>query len=359
MSRTVTILLAITVFAFVRPMPASAQSSRSAKAQADKGAREYNLGHFPEAISAFEKAYEIDPAPILLFNIAQAHRQSGDNERAIFFYRRYLEQAPNASNRADVEKRVHDLDEMLHEQSELKRKPPPSVEPLNEAASDSGGPPPPRPGEIVAPLPPRPSVTEAPAQPPVPEGQVVVTPQPAEPVRRFGAGVDAGLRLPFFGGRTIETPTMLVVRLQGTYRINLGNAVIDVGLAGTLSPLPYVNVKTLAQESSTLIGLLATAGIAYPVATNLLVFGNLDAGVVWWSGIGVGDPFTLDNAGATGAIPMPSAGVGAGVVYELPRGFFVAARAGYSYMKTTSGALTSSISSISVLDLAAGGGVRF
>ena len=89
---------------------ASEAGKKAAKPHYEKGASECNLGHFAEAISEFEKAYEQDPAPILLFNIAQAHRQSGNNERAAFFYRRYLEQEPNADNRVDVEKRIKDLE---------------------------------------------------------------------------------------------------------------------------------------------------------------------------------------------------------------------------------------------------------
>src|SRR4029077_20410488 len=133
------LFVAITVLGLLCALPARAQTNRAAKAHAEKGTREYNLGHFAEAIAAFEKAYEIDPAPILLFNIGQAHRQTGNNERATFFYRRYLEQAPNAPNRAQVEKRVHELDEIIEKQNELRRRPPPSVEPLSESASDTGG----------------------------------------------------------------------------------------------------------------------------------------------------------------------------------------------------------------------------
>src|SRR5215467_597837 len=106
---------------------ASEAGKKAAKPHYDKGASEYNLGHFAEAISEFEKAYEQDPAPILLFNIAQAHRQSGNNERAAFFYRRYLEQEPNADNRTDVEKRIKDLEDAVRQQNDLKRRPPTEV----------------------------------------------------------------------------------------------------------------------------------------------------------------------------------------------------------------------------------------
>src|SRR5882757_6383592 len=103
------------------PISHAQSGNKAARPFYDKGVTEYTLGHFPEAIAQFEKAYEIDPAPILLFNIGQAHRNSGNNDRAIFFYRRYLEQAPRtASNRSDVEKRIKQLEQLPRTQPDEK-----------------------------------------------------------------------------------------------------------------------------------------------------------------------------------------------------------------------------------------------
>ncbi|MEP6654807.1 MAG: hypothetical protein ABJA82_15700 [Myxococcales bacterium] len=94
----------------------------------DDAVAQYNLGHFAEASALFEKAYRIDPAPVLLFNIGQCHRRLGNNDLALFFYRQYLGQAPvNAPERPDVLKRVADLERSLKEQADLKDKPPPGV----------------------------------------------------------------------------------------------------------------------------------------------------------------------------------------------------------------------------------------
>ena len=90
-----------------------------AQAHFDRGAKLYNLGHFQDAIGDFEKAYDLDPSPIFLFNIAQSHRQLGNKERALFFYRRYLEQAPNAANRDDVERRMKELQAALQQEAEV------------------------------------------------------------------------------------------------------------------------------------------------------------------------------------------------------------------------------------------------
>jgi tetratricopeptide (TPR) repeat protein len=108
--------------------PAAGTDKEAAKQHFDRGVKHYNLGHFADAITEFEQAYDIEAAPILLFNIAQSHRQTGNKERALFFYRRYLEQAPNAANRGEVDKRMKDLEESMREEKELKQKPPPGVE---------------------------------------------------------------------------------------------------------------------------------------------------------------------------------------------------------------------------------------
>jgi tetratricopeptide (TPR) repeat protein len=78
----------------------------------------YTLGHFPEAIEEFEKAYDLRTEPIFLYNIAQSHRQNNNLQRAIFFYRRYLEAEPGAKNRPDIEKRIRDMEAQLSEEKE-------------------------------------------------------------------------------------------------------------------------------------------------------------------------------------------------------------------------------------------------
>ena len=159
------LLLTLTLICGAHAAHASEAGKKAAKPHYEKGASEYNLGHFAEAISEFEKAYEQDPAPILLFNIAQAHRQSGNNERAAFFYRRYLEQDPNTDNRADVEKRIKDLELVIQQQNDVKRRPPTEVtdQDHHSATQPGSAPPPP----ITAP---------PPAAPPPP------VPGPAPPV---------------------------------------------------------------------------------------------------------------------------------------------------------------------------------
>jgi hypothetical protein len=99
---------------------------------AKQAAAQFNLGHLEEAISLYEKAYEIDPDPMLLFNLGQCHRLAGNDERALFFYQRYLDQVPrSAFNRQEVEALVSELERSVEEQSARKKKPPPGVNQAN------------------------------------------------------------------------------------------------------------------------------------------------------------------------------------------------------------------------------------
>jgi tetratricopeptide (TPR) repeat protein len=91
---------------------AAAQAPQDeAREQYERGVRAYSIERFDEAVAAFTRAYELDPAPILLFNIAQARWKKGENERALFYYRRYLEADPGAANRPAVEARIRELEQ--------------------------------------------------------------------------------------------------------------------------------------------------------------------------------------------------------------------------------------------------------
>src|SRR5437867_1070206 len=108
------IVVALAIIAAASPLlsaPAAAQgdgarAAEQAKAEYESGMRAYDRGDFERAIEAFARAYELDPAPMLLFNLAQAHRKKGDSERALSLYRRYLEADPRSEHRARVEAHI-------------------------------------------------------------------------------------------------------------------------------------------------------------------------------------------------------------------------------------------------------------
>jgi len=311
------------------------------KAYFDSGVRQYNLGHFQEAIVEFEKAYNIDPAPILLFNIAQSHRQLGDKERALFFYRRYLEQAPAAKNRREVEQRMKDLTESLQQERDLKQKPPPGVEPTERSGTGPVSPPPPPPPN------PDPDITKPHTEPKSNE-------------LRWLAEAFLAPSFIAFSGREVDAPALFTLRVGGSYGLPLGAAsTLRVGGEALGALLPYTDTVSAAKKNSSLWGFMLTARYLFR-ATPALTFGaGVGAGVIWWGGLDAGNPFTVDFVAADGPIPMPSFQLGARAEYAFGPRLFVALSPELLLSKTTSDGLSRAISSVRRLDIAVGVGYRF
>jgi hypothetical protein len=55
-----------------------------------RGVALYNEGKYAEALAEFERAYELTPHPLVLYNIAGCHRQLSHYAEAVGFYRRFL-----------------------------------------------------------------------------------------------------------------------------------------------------------------------------------------------------------------------------------------------------------------------------
>ena len=109
MRRTLWIVVALAVGAPAEAAP-SARARRDAKRHFDKAETEYKLGRFDEALPLYQRAYELLPEPAFLFNIGQCHRNLGDLERALYFFRGYLSEAKDASARARVERLIEEIE---------------------------------------------------------------------------------------------------------------------------------------------------------------------------------------------------------------------------------------------------------
>jgi tetratricopeptide (TPR) repeat protein len=93
--------------------PVAAPAAAEAKARYDEGTLAYSLAQWDRAIVAFTRAYQLDPSPMLLFNVAQSYWKKGDNEQALLSYRRYLEADPRTEQRSRVEARIRELEAVL------------------------------------------------------------------------------------------------------------------------------------------------------------------------------------------------------------------------------------------------------
>src|SRR5262245_24016710 len=85
----------------------AADGTAAAPAHFKQGRKLYQVGEYAQALDEFKKAYLAREDAAFLFNIAQCHRQLGDNRQALTFFKRYLADAPpTVANRAEAENLV-------------------------------------------------------------------------------------------------------------------------------------------------------------------------------------------------------------------------------------------------------------
>jgi hypothetical protein len=95
-------LLAVAALAVHAP-EAHADGKAKAKALYEEGLKHYNVAEWTEAIKAWKESYLISKKPLLLFNIAQAYRLSGDCKQALTFYDSYQREEPNPKNQNELD----------------------------------------------------------------------------------------------------------------------------------------------------------------------------------------------------------------------------------------------------------------
>ena len=104
------------VFVALALLPAGvARADKKIDAEAKQaymdGTKYYNLGDFTKAIEHYKRAYELKPDAVFLYNIAQSYRLSNDFTQALFFYKSFLRNLPDAPNRAEVERRITEMED--------------------------------------------------------------------------------------------------------------------------------------------------------------------------------------------------------------------------------------------------------
>ena len=90
--------------------PAVTEDRAAAKLSFEEGEGHYRLGQFEQALEAYSRAYRQFPRPAFLFNIGQCHRNLEDWQKAIFFFRGYLNESPGTPDRPQVEALIADLE---------------------------------------------------------------------------------------------------------------------------------------------------------------------------------------------------------------------------------------------------------
>jgi tetratricopeptide (TPR) repeat protein len=126
--------------------PPTAEEKVKAREHYQKGLTHYDIKEFSEALAEFKNAYRVVQDPAFLFNIAQCYRKLGQDPEALDYYRNYVRRFPTAPNRAEVDRRIQEIER------ELEAKPHPINPPLPVDPKPDA-----RPNNAVTPISPPPS----------------------------------------------------------------------------------------------------------------------------------------------------------------------------------------------------------
>jgi hypothetical protein len=112
------IILAIAVAFAILTSQSHAQPSPTDLDKAKKeflaGKQAYDTGDFPEAASHFKTSYNLSKKPTLLYNVALANESGGQDDIALFYYRKFLADAdPDDPQRPDAETRMKAIEKKL------------------------------------------------------------------------------------------------------------------------------------------------------------------------------------------------------------------------------------------------------
>ena len=90
--------------------PTPAQLEKAKKAFVE-GKKAFDAGDFPEAAQKFKESYNLSKKPALLYNIGLANESAAQDDIALFYYRKFLSDAPaDSPQRAEVTDRVKTLE---------------------------------------------------------------------------------------------------------------------------------------------------------------------------------------------------------------------------------------------------------
>lgn len=104
--------------AFAQPTPSPADLEKAKKAFGE-GKALFDKGDFPEAIGKFKESYNLSKNPVLLYNIGFANESAGQDDVALYYYRKFLTDAPpTAPQRPEVTDRVKALEKKFQAPTE-------------------------------------------------------------------------------------------------------------------------------------------------------------------------------------------------------------------------------------------------
>ena len=122
MHRRLTLLLGLWVACLIAaPLQARQPNNKAvAKKHFERGELAYQQGDFTKALAAYKRAQATYRHPAFIFNIAQCYRQLRTYDKALFFYRLFLAEQPEAPNKAEVKRRILKMEKKVAEMQRLR-----------------------------------------------------------------------------------------------------------------------------------------------------------------------------------------------------------------------------------------------
>jgi tetratricopeptide (TPR) repeat protein len=268
---TISIALIVSLISLILPLTARADDSATAREHYQKGTSNYDLGRYPEAIKEFEAAYELKNDPALLYNLAQSYRLAGNSEQALHFYRTYLRYVPKAPNRAEIESRIAQLDQLVSQKNAPQTPPNQTIPPSATTPPPAGAEPtsvspyltPPETPAPPTPAVPPPSETPAPGQAwtqtaPAATATVTAPPPASDQVHHARTLKKIGWISAAAGGGLF-----LLGAIEGAQAVSAANQINNAGKAGgTYDPSVQDRGKSAQAAEAVLmvLGALVAAG---------------------------------------------------------------------------------------------------
>lgn len=263
-----------------------------------EGEVQYNLGNFDRAAEAFKQGYAVESAEskkaAYLYNVAQAYRQGKRCKDAAFFYKRYLSlkeqdtvKPLRAERRAEIERWIAELQDCEKAQAAVQ-----SQDPV------------PDPSKIRLPVPPKVITGDASGSAGGDGNDESGGDSDEESTEPHLLSIRVGGGISKIGIGSREVPLQATFALFAGYPISATDRLqIDIGIAGTVAPLPY-KIGDVS-KTALLTSALANAGFTYEVASWLGIRVDVGGGLLIFSNMGErGNPFTIAAAPTTGALTM-------------------------------------------------------
>jgi tetratricopeptide (TPR) repeat protein len=130
------VVLLVVVFAATAVAETDIERAKRHNAAAE---RLFNLGLFDQAAKEYQQAYRAKPVPDFLYNLAQCYRRMGtikDLERALFYFKSYLRNAPDTPLKGVVDEAMQKTRRKLERMRRAEREREATSGPAVEAPSE-------------------------------------------------------------------------------------------------------------------------------------------------------------------------------------------------------------------------------